>query len=425
MNQPDDQNNSGLRVSGYGPRIRQALIVGIVLALIVAAITAAAIWANSREPEVGVQPTPRSTQAPRPTPTAAPSDRPTSEPTEPAEVIVADTATLEPTEVPATVTPTPTFEASGDNPTPTAIPPATAATETPVVEMAPTPEPTEAPTVEPAATPVPPTQEPTAAPTDTPLPKPTATSTATPTPQPTATPIPTITPTPAPMVPTLLEIKARGNLIDQGIDQSDIKILSQVEHTWPDLTLGCGAIKGDNPARSIQGWILALGSENKVYTFHVASKEQGDADEHLKDDIIANCTDVVNRVQPTINPVLELRLHEARRVVLYRGPAGGEQAAIQDIKDGGLINTIVDALNLTIPIGNASTCDTIYRLDFFVLRGVETIRFFCQDDWYRIGGPQEIWGGTQGASTDNLLNSVAPFFANQPIPQIPTFTPEE
>ena len=50
------------------------------------------------------------------------------------------------------------------------------------------------------------------------------------------------------------------------------------------------------------GWIVTLGNEEKVYTFHVASKEQGDPDEHLKEDIIANCTDVENRVQPTINP---------------------------------------------------------------------------------------------------------------------------
>ncbi|MXX92901.1 MAG: hypothetical protein F4Y63_05525 [Chloroflexi bacterium] len=423
MNQPDDQNNSGLRVSGYGPRIRQTLIVGVILAVIVAAIAAAAIWSNSREPEVGVQPTPRPTQAPEPTASVVPSDTPTSEPTEAAEVMVADTATSEPTESPATDTPTPTVEPPDDESTPTAIPPTATATETPVAELAPTPEPTPTPTAEPTATQVTPTEEPTAVPTDTPLPEPTATPTITPTPLPTATP--TFTPTPAPMVPTILEIKARGNLIDQGINQGEIAILSQVEHTWPDLTLGCGAIEGDNPARPIEGWILTLGNEEKVYTFHVASREQGDPKEHLKEDIIANCTDVENRVQPTINLVLELRLHEARRAVLYRGPAGGEETAIQDIKDGALIQTIVDALNLTIPIGNTSTCETIYRLDFDVLRGVETIRFFCPNDWYRIGGPQEIWGGTQGASTDALLNSVAPFFANQPIPQIPTFTPDE
>ena len=358
-----------------------------------------------------------------PTATAEPSDTPTAESTQLAVAMGADTATPEPTEVPATDTPVSTAESSGDIPIPTAIPP-TADVETPVVEIAPTPEPTGTPTAKPTDTPVPPTQEPTATPTDTPLPEPTEPPTITPTPHPTATP--TITPTPVPMVPTILEIKARGNLIDQGINQSDIKILSQVEHTWPDLTLGCGPIEGDNPARTIDGWIVTLGNEEKVYTFHVASKEQGDPDEHLKEDIIANCTDVENRVQPTMNPVLELRLHEARRAVLYRGPAGGEETAIQDIKDGELIKKIIDALDLAIPIGNTATCQTIYRLDFFVLRGIETIRFFCPNyDWYRIGGAQEIWGGTQGASTDDLLDSVAPFFANIPIPQIPTFTPDE
>ena len=422
MNQPDDQKNSGLRVSGYGPRIRQTLIVGLILAVIVAAIAAAAIWSNSREPEVGVQPTPRPTRAPEPTATVAPSDTPTPEPVETPEVLVADTATSEPTAIPATDTPSPTVEPLEDEATPTAAPPTAAATETTVAELAPTPEPTATSTVETTATQVPPAAEPTAVPTDTPLPEPTATPSITPTPLSTATP--TITPTPAPEVPTKLEIYARGELIDQGIDQGDIKVLSVVEHTWPDLTLGCSSVEGDNPARQVDGWILTLGNEEKTYTFHLASREQADGDD-LKEDIIANCTDVENREQLTINLTHELRLHEARRVILYRGPADGEETPIQDIQDGDLIQTIIEALNGSIPIGNTNTCTTAFRLDFYVLRGVETIRFFCQKDWYRIGGTQEIWGGTQGAAPDDLLDSVAPFFANQPIPALPTFTPNE
>ena len=130
-------------------------------------------------------------------------------------------------------------------------------------------------------------------------------------------------------------------------------------------------------------------------------------------------------MQPTINLVLELRLHEARRAVLYRGPAGGEETAIQDIERRRFDSDYRRRARPHHSDWEHLTCETIYRLDFDVLRGVETIRFFCPNDWYRIGGPQEIWGGTQGASTDALLNSVAPFFANQPIPQIPTFTPDE
>lgn len=424
MNQPDDQNNSGLRVSGYGPRIRQTFIVGVILAVIVAAIAAAAIWSNSREPEVGVQPTPRPTQAPEPTSTVAPSNTPTSEPTESSGMMTEDTATPEPMEVPATETPHPTTELIADTPSPTVIPPTVAALETPVADSTPTPELTATPTAEPTATQVPPTKEPTAIPTDTPQPESTATPTITPTPIPTVTP--TVMPTPMPEVPTKLEIYARGELIDQGIDQGEINVLSVEERTWPDLTLGCGAIEGDNPARPVDGWILTLGNENenKEYTFHLASTAQSNG-EDLKEDIIANCTDVENREQPTINVAHELRLHEARRAILYRGIAGSEEMAIQDIQDAELIQAIVDALNIAIPIGNTSICPTAFRLDFHVLRGVETVRFFCPNDWYRIGGLQEIWGGTQGASTDKLLDSVAPFFSNQPIPQIPTLTPDE
>ena len=88
MNQRDDQSNSNLQVSGYGPRLKRTLVFAVVLVVIVAAIVLAAIWANSRDPEIGVQPTPRPTQVPRPTATTVPPDTPTTEPTEPAEAMV-------------------------------------------------------------------------------------------------------------------------------------------------------------------------------------------------------------------------------------------------------------------------------------------------------------------------------------------------
>ena len=132
MTQPDDQNNSGLRVSGYGPRVRQTLIAGIVIAAIVVAIVLAALWANSREPEMGVQPTPRPTQPPQPSATVPPPDTATPEPE---EVQIPDTATPEP----AIKTATPTAEAQEELVT------APAATETPVADSAPTPESTSTP----------------------------------------------------------------------------------------------------------------------------------------------------------------------------------------------------------------------------------------------------------------------------------------
>ena len=406
MTQPDDQNNSGLRVSGYGPRVRQTLIAGIVIAAIVVAIVLAALWANSREPEMGVQPTPRPTQPPQPSATVPPPDTATPEPE---EVQIPDTATPEP----AIKTATPTAEAQEELVT------APAATETPVADSAPTPESTSTPA--PVATPTPPPPTASVAPTatNTPAPTPTAKPTSTPAPSPT----PTITPTPAPMVPTKLEIYARGELIDQDIDQSDIKVLSVEEHTWPDRTLGCGSYVGSNPAQAVEGWILVLGNDEKTYTFHVASKDH-DSNSDLPDDIIANCTDVEDREQPTINLVHDLRLHEARRAVLYREVPGGEAQPVQDIQNRELIDVIINALNMPIPIGNTGTCETSFRLDFYVLRGIESVKFFCRDDWYRVGGDQEVWDCTQGAISQELLDSVSPFFAAQPIPALPTFAPD-
>ena len=451
MTQPDDQNNLGLRVSGYRPRIIQTVIAVIVMVAIVSTIALVAIWSNRQDPEVGAQPTPRPTQSHEPTATLLPSNTPTSKPTALKEDRVPDTATPSPKTM--LVQDTPTSEPQ-EMPKPTTelvtVTPLPTATKMPATEMAPTPEPTPTaspqptntpispeftPTVEstltppqPTDTPIPPTDTPTAEhtakATHTSVPEPTTKPTITPTSVPTATPI--TTPTPKPSVPTTLEIKARGQLIDRGINQSGIKVLSSEEHTWLDLTLGCGAIKGDNPARPVDGWILILGNDEKTYRFHVAGKDQEIlADLKLRDDIIRDCTDVENPEQFTVNLVHDLRLHEARRIVLYRGPASGEQKPVQDIQDGALIQAIIDALNTRTPIGNSVTCETSYRLDFYVLRGVQTIRFFCSNDWYRGEGDQEVWRGTQGALTQDLLDEVAQYLAAEPLPGLPELTPEK
>ena len=233
-----------------------------------------------------------------------------------------------------------------------------------------------------------------------------------------------MTPTPTPTVPTKLEIFARGTLIDRGIDQGDIKVLSVEERTWFDRTLACGSYEGNNPLEKIDGWVLTLGNENEAYIFHVATVQSTDgvqSDEHLYYD----CTDVEIVEQLTVNLVHDLRLHEARRAVLYRGAPGGEETPVHDIQNREFLDVIIEALNMPIPIGNAETCETAFRLDFYVLRGIETVRFFCRDDWYRVGGDQDVWRGTQGTIPKALLDSVSPFFAAAPIPQLPTLEPEE
>ena len=201
-------------------------------------------------------------------------------------------------------------------------------------------------------------------------------------------------------------------------------MLNVEEHTWLDRTLGCGTYEQSNPAEPIDGWVLTLGNEDAAYTFHVAEVQSTSGSEELEY-LYYDCTDVENREQLTINLVHDLRLHEARRAVLYRGSADVEEKPVQDIQDRALVDVIVEALNMPIPIGNSATCETAFRLDFYVSRGIETIRFFCRDDWYRVGGDQEIWGGTQGAVPKALLDAVSPYFAAVPIPQLPTLDPEE
>ncbi len=417
MSTPNDQEPSGLRVSGYRSRVRSSLTIIVILAVVVGGIILATIWANSRDPEVGVQPTPRATATLEPSPTIRPTDTATPEPEE-VQVPPTNTPEAVPTATP-TAASEPTEEAA-ETPAPVEATPEEVmaeATHSPI----PMPE-AETPTPEPTATTSPaPTEVPTPTATSTPRPEPTSTPQPTPTPLPTEPPTPTATPTPE--IPSELEIRARGVLIEQGINQEGIGILSVEEQSWLDLRLGCGTgIEGDNPAVPVNGWILVLGNDDTRYTLHVASIENV-ATGVFAQDLVFDCTDVEEQ-HSAINLVRELQLHEARRIVLYRGSAGAEQP-VEDIQDPDQIQTILDAINTNIPTGNNETCQTAFRLDFYVLGGIQSVHFFCRDDWYRASGDQDIWGGTQGSIPPALLEAVSPYFSNQPIPQLPTFTPDE
>ncbi len=190
------------------------------------------------------------------------------------------------------------------------------------------------------------------------------------------------------------------------------------EATWHDLSLGCGPIEGNNPAMEIDGWVYVLDHHGDRYTFHLAIVES------TGDELVRNCTDVASQTQPTVNLVHDLRLHEARRVILARGAPGSEAQVVADIQDGEQIRRLLDALDTEISINNPDVCATALRLDFHLAEGVETVRMVCVMDWYRIGGKQEIWGGMQGSIPQAVLDFISPALAAQPLPGFPTLPDE-
>ena len=84
-----------------------------------------------------------------------------------------------------------------------------------------------------------------------------------------------------------------------------------------------------------------------------------------------------------------------------------------------------DALDAEMRVGITEVCETAFRMEFELSSGVQVIDFFCEGDWYRIGGGQPEWGGTQGTMPRAILDVIAPILAAQPLPSIPTQTPDE
>lgn len=259
------------------------------------------------------------------------------------------------------------------------------------------PTPTAVPTLAPGETP-----SPSATPTQTP--SPTSTSTPTHSPTPTASPSPTATPE----VPIILHVLALRELNDIGV--RDAEVAKVEERRWYDSTLGCGAVDDDNAALAVDGWALTLRHEDDSWLFHLAEIEG--------EEVVRDCTGVSETDQRTVNFTEELALDDASRIVFSR-LTGDQYVAVGLIEDPQVIGVFADTLDIQIPIGNTDVCQTVFQLDFAVGGQSHSFGFFCEGDRYRITGDHPLWENSYGAAPKELLDLVAPYLANQPLPQLP------
>ena len=237
----------------------------------------------------------------------------------------------------------------------------------------------------------------------------TATATATSQPDATHTPVPSPTPTPQP--PTRSELSVYTFVFNLGLDPRTTEFTSITPMTWPDLSLGCGPQDGNVPAIEVDGYIFNVNADGNDYVFHVA--------EYDDDEVIVDCTDAPDIQIQTLNPTLTFGLQAARSIVFSRTDGEGGYEEIRNIADPNAIAGWTAALDAELPIGNNEKCDTAYRLEFATPSGSQVIDFFCESDWFRIGGQQTEWDGTQGAMPPTILKLIAPILADQPFPEVP------
>lgn len=276
-------------------------------------------------------------------------------------------------------------------------------------------------TPSPTRTPVPtPTPRPTATPTVTAARSsangtPTPTARRTPTPVPTSTATPTSTPTPTP--PPNLDLEVLTFIFDLGLDPRDTEFTSVATMTWQDLSLGCGPQDGNVPAVEVHGYIFHVSANGQDFVFHVA--------EHGDDAVVINCTDAPNVSAETLNPTEAFGLESAVSASFSRTDGEGGYNLLRVINEPSELRPWVQAFDFDFPIGNTENCETAFRVEFKLPAGSEILGFFCPDDWYRIGGSQPEWAGTQGAMPRAILDLISPILAAQPLPQVPEVAPSD
>ncbi len=207
----------------------------------------------------------------------------------------------------------------------------------------------------------------------------------------------------------MLEIRARGALIDLGF--RDVAVASVQEAEWHDTSLACGPVEGNNPAVAIKGWIITFQQNDDTWKFHVANNGE--------DEIIINCTDAPVKDQNIVNLVEALKLRNASKLTFSRGNGEGGYSTVGIVEDAPAVAEFIDALDISIPIENTELCETTFKLDFATPDGTQSIHFFCEDDWFRIGGEHPLWNEAQGAMPRSILDLISPFLAAQPMPSLP------
>lgn len=123
-------------------------------------------------------------------------------------------------------------------------------------------------------------------------------------------------------------------------------------------------------------------------------------------------------VPRSINPTQAFGLRNAESVVFSRINANDEYEAVS-IVEGTDLAPWTDVLNANLTIGITELCDTVFRMEFRSEDSTHTIDFFCENDWYRIGGSHPEWHGTQGTMPPTVLDLIAPILSAQPLPQLP------
>jgi len=251
----------------------------------------------------------------------------------------------------------------------------------------------------------------TARPTVTPVPPPTSTPlpTSTPAPTPTATPLPTATPTPPAPDSAVQEM---GRLIfEEGVVGEKLFVKSVGAAQWANTSYGCPepGLFYDTKDAPFNGFVYVLSDGTNSWEFHA----------NEDDTVIIDCSQIAQSTSTTVNITRDEGLRDSTGLTLMRRNFANNQFEEDDPISSADMARVISIFDAETVLPPASTCTTIFRLDFETPSGTKEIEFICEENYKDFS---VVWNGMMG-SAPIIGNIIGPYLTGDRIPQIPTAAP--
>lgn len=260
-----------------------------------------------------------------------------------------------------------------------------------------------------------PTARPTITPTPTPTPTPEPTSTPAPTPTP--TPLPTATPTPPP--PDSRTQEMARLIFEQGVEASDLSIISVGAAQWPTEALGCPepGLFYESENALYNGFIYVLSDGSTTWEYHTSSDVRLITEDD--DSVTVRCDEIEPLTGPKVNIAQAAGLHGSTSVTLMRRNFSTDQFEMDSAITRDDLDRLIAVFDFATTLSEPMACKTVFRFDFVTLGGTEEVEFICEEDYTSFN---VVWRGMMG-SAPIVGEIIGPYLAGRTIPTLPTASP--
>jgi hypothetical protein len=196
-----------------------------------------------------------------------------------------------------------------------------------------------------------------------------------------------------------------------GIDFGKQFVSSVGAAEWDDDSLGCpeSATYYDIRNAPYKGIIYTLSDGTKFWEYH----------SNTDDSIIIRCSEITPVSGKTTNITKEAKLRNSKGVTLLRRNFSSGKFEVLKPLTSEDHDFLIDIFDVETNLTTATTCNTIFKLDFDAPGRGNEIEFICEKDYKAF---DLFWSGMQ-AKAPVVGRIIGPYLTGNPIPTLPKSTP--